>query len=405
MAPKPMTVLHIVDYAMTDPVAQRLVEEVVKRLPASEFAVSLVSSGEALDRVRILAGRLGREVGMIDSPTLVHRFAVALGPDAQYSGRPTYEVLSDTFAAADLLWFPYAHDHLLAHQGLARTVATFHDPSPVERAEFLADKSDAVGAATCTAMAALADMATRRLMGSSARVVAPSRRIADYLAAAYKGAADLVPMPTPSLLDVPAEPVADLPQRYMLHAGDIGPLGNHESVLMAQARLKAQGAVLPLVLAGEGTDQLAAGADHRAAYLRGLAGHLGLTIGADIHLLGELPPGAWKTVFSQSSGVVLPALAEGSALPLAGQAAELGVPLAAADMPGPRDYFARRGIVPLWFRPGAADEIAAVMLALRDVPPRPPAILPDTRWDAAAQSYLTIFREQAILAASQAGDH
>lgn len=397
------TLLHVIDYTTLDPQTVRLVEEVLGRLPADEFTIGLVSYGPALERAQALAGRLARPVEVIDTPALVHRFAVALGGDAQYSGAPTHEVLADTFVAPGVVWFPQLQYHLPAHRGLAKIVAGIPDTSLVEMAEFLAEKGDSVGSATATGLAAMADMALRRVAASPARLVAPSRRIADYLARAYGCSPALAALPTPSLLDVPAEPMSGLPSRYIIYAGGIGPLGNHESLLMAQARLKSQGKAFPLVLAGEGTGQIAAGSGHRAAYLNGLMEHLGLTPGLDVHCLGELTPGELKTVFSQSSGAILPVLSEDAALLAAGQAAELGVKLAVADMAGPRDYMARRGISPLWFRPGSADEIAAALLALREASPRPPARLADPGWDEVARSYLTLFREQAIVAASQSG--
>lgn len=397
-----MTILHIADYCLDDIPVLRLIEAVASRLPRDEFALALVSSGEALERARLLAARLGG-IEVIDSPSLGHRFAVALGAEAQYSGPVQHEILADTFRAADVLWFPSLHNHLPAHPGLPKVVAGFHRSSPVEMAEFLADKADPIGAASATGLAAMEDMATRRVMASAARLVAPSRRLADYLARTYGRPAAMVPLPTPSLLEVPAEPVPDLPARYLLCLGGIDALGNHESLLMAQARLKSEGRAFPLALTGEGIAGIATGSGYRGAYLKGLIEHLGLVLGSDLHLLDELGPGALKTAFSQSSGAILPALAEGPALLLAGQAAELGVKLAVSDMPGMRDYAERRVLAPLWFGPGAVDEIAGALVALREAAPRPPAALPDTSWEAVAQSYLTLFREQAILAASQSG--
>jgi glycosyltransferase involved in cell wall biosynthesis len=302
-----------------------------------------------------------------------------------------------------VVWFPQLQYHLPAHRGLAKIVAGVPDCSLVEMAEFLAEKADFVGSATATGLAAMADMALRRVAASPARLVAPSCRIADHLARAYGCSPALAALPTPSLLDVPAEPVSALPSRYIIYAGGIGPLGNHESLLMALARLKSQGKAFPLVLAGEETSQILAGTGHRAAYLKGLMDHLGLVPGLDVHCLGELTPGELKTAFSQSSGAILPVLSEDAALLAAGQAAELGVPLAVSDMAGPRDYMSRRGISPLWFRPGSADEIAVALTALRETSLRPPAHLADPGWDEVAQSYLTLFREQAILAALQLG--
>jgi len=397
------TLLHVVDYSGSDPQTARLVEEVLARLPVDEFAVGIVSSGAELERARALAGRLARPVEVIDVPALVHRFAVALGEDAQFAGSPTHEVLADTFIDPGVVWFPQLQFHLPAHRGLAKIVAGIPDVSLIEMAEFLAEKGDAVESAAATGLAAMADMALRRVAASPARLVAPSGRVADHLAKTYGCSPAQVILPTPSLLDLPAEPVPGLPPHYIIYAGGIGPLGNHESLLMAQARLKGEGKPFPLVLAGEGTSRIAGGTGHRGAYLKGLIDHLGLVLGTDVHILDDVTPGALKTAFSQSSGVILPALAEDAALLAAGQAAELGVPLAASDMAGPRDYFSRRGIAPLWFRPGAADEIAAVLGALRAASPKPPARLPDPGWDEVAQSYLTLFREQAILAASQSG--
>jgi len=402
-----MPTLHIVDYAGDDQRAGRLVEEVVNRLPEAEFEVGLVSYGDALARFAALAGRLRRPVSLVETPALGYRFAVALDQDAQYRGRVTHEVLADTFAAADLIWFPWVHDHLFDSRHLIKAVASFHDPVPVEMAEFLADKSDPPGSAACTGMAAQADMANRRLMASFAGVAAGSPRIAAWLAETYapqRRQPVAVPLPTPSLLDEEALPVPGLPPRYMVYTGSIAPAGNHESLLMALSRLKRQGApVLPLVLAGEGTDRIASGGEHRAAYLKALSAHLKLETGSEVIGLGPLSPGALKTVMAGAAAAVMPALAEGEALSAVGQAAEFGLPLACSDLPAIRDYCARRSLQPAWFKPGAADGIAAALLRLAAAERGTPAPAPDTDWDRVGQSYLTMFREQAILASTQSG--
>jgi glycosyltransferase involved in cell wall biosynthesis len=201
-----------------------------------------------------------------------------------------------------------------------------------------------------------------------------------------------------------AEPAVELAlpaTPYIIYSGSIAPAGNHETLLMALARLKAQGKPVILALAGEGTDRIAAGDGYRESYLRGLLEHLGLVIGTDLHLLGPLAPGALKSAFSRAAGAVLPALAEDESLAAAGQAWELGLPLACSNQPAMQGYFARRGGDPLWFRPGAADELAAALTRLTEMPHRAPAALPDTSWDEVAGHYLTLFREQSILASTQ----
>src|SRR5579859_4154982 len=141
-APKRMaTLLHVVDYTGSDPQTARLVEEVLARLPADDFAIGIVSSGTGLERAHALAGKLTRPIEVIDTPALIHRFAVALGPDAEFTGSPTYEVLGDTFNDPDVVWFPQLQFHLPAHRGLAKIVAGIPDVSLIEMAEFLAKRA------------------------------------------------------------------------------------------------------------------------------------------------------------------------------------------------------------------------------------------------------------------------
>ncbi len=401
-----MTRLHIVDYAMSDPAAARLVEEVVNRMPEPDYRIGIVSYGEALSRYADLAGRLARPVELIETPALGHRFAIAQGQDAQFAGRITHEVLADSFAAADLLWFPWVHDHLFASASMVKAVASFHDSAPVEMAEFTAERSSPAESATCTAMAAMADNTNRRLMRSLAGVAAGSQRLADHLVDHYAPKFRRprpVPLPTPSLLAEEALPLTLPASPYLLSVGGIAPAGNHESLLRGLALLKRDGSPLVLALAGEGTDRIASGKDYREAYLRGLIDHLGLEIGVDLHLLGPLTPGALKSAFQGAIGAVLPALCEGAAMHAGAQALELGLPLASVDVPGVPGYFARRSAAPLWFSPGDAGQIAATLKRLALAPRGKAGPLPDTSWDQVAASYLTLFREQAILASTQIG--
>src|SRR5579859_1417824 len=232
-APKRMaTLLHVVDYTGSDPQTARLVEEVLARLPADDFAIGIVSSGTGLERAHALAGKLTRPIEVIDTPALIHRFAVALGPDAEFTGSPTYEVLGDTFNDPDVVWFPQLQFHLPAHRGLAKIVAGIPDVSLIEMAEFLAEKGGTVESASATGLAAMADMALRRVAASPARLVAPSRRVADYLAKIYGCSPALVTVPTPSLRDLPAEPVPGLPPRYII-------CGRHRAA--GQPRIPADG--------------------------------------------------------------------------------------------------------------------------------------------------------------------
>lgn len=394
--------LHIIDYTANSQTLL-LVDQVVRRLPAGEFNVAAISYGEALARY----ARLAAPMGLIETPALGYRFAAALGQDAEFSGGTLHEVLADSFAAADLVWFPWVHDHLFAAASMIKAVASFHDAAPVEMAEFLAEKNGPVEGAASTGQAAMADMATRRLMGSLAGVAAGSERLAAYLAESY-GAKfrrpKAVPLPTPSLLEETALPLTLPDTPYIVHCGSTAPADNHESLLMALALLKRQGKSVTLALAGEGSDRIAAGKSHRDSYLRGLIEHLGLQIGADLHLLGSLAPGALKSVFARAAGAVLPTLVEGEAMLAAGQAYELGLPLACSDLPAIRGYFERREAAPLWFRPSSAEEIATALVRLGETRRRPPLALPDTNWDEVAGRYLTLFREQSILASTQTGN-
>jgi len=404
--------LGIIDYQFPRGGVERFIEGILNNLPEDEVDITVISFDYALEGYRDLAKRLNRPITVTEHSPLVHRMAAQIGRETTFSWVRNFEVPADHWKDIDLAWFPAVQRHVIRRDCLARTVATFHDAIPVEFGDYMADRRDAVARTGQLYLKALDDFMTRRLMGSLAKVVVDARRTADYLARAYgplPRQPDVVYPSTAHMREILPEPIErlGLPERFIMFPANISPHKNHECLLIALAKVKAEapGHFLPLVLSGSSTLGIALGGDYRADALQSLVARLGLEIGRDLHLLGTVSDGQYRAALERASGLVFPTLMEGYGFPPV-EAAMLGVPVVCSDIEIERETLGRLDIPSLWFDATSVDDTARALIelgrdreALASRAAAAAASIRDDSWNDVGQRYREIFRQQAELAA------
>lgn len=400
--------LGIIDYQFPRGGVERFIEGVLNNLPEDEVEIRVFSSDYAMDGYRDLSARINRPIELIEHQPLVHRVAAQIGRNSTFAWAQNFEVPRDHWKDIDLAWFPAIQRHVVRRDCLARTVATFHDAIPVEFGDYMAERRDPVGRVGQLYLMALDDFMTRRLMQSMARVVVCAARTRDYLARTYGPLSrlpDVVYHSTDHISGIEPAPLdrLGLPERYLIYPANISPHKNHEVLLMALAKVKAEAPehFLPLVLSGSATLGVALGGEYRADRLQSLAARLGLEIGKDLLPIGTVSNGQYRAALGNAAGLVFPTLAEGYGFPPV-EAALLGVPVACSGIEVMRENLDRLGLPVTWFDAGSVDDTARALAAIgRDQPElrrRAEAaakVMPDDSWDDVGRTYLGIFRQQA----------
>jgi len=403
--------LRVVDYLQNPGGGERFVEAVLRHLPPDEVELTLVSNGAALDRYVALAARIARPIRFIDCQPAEHQSALRVNGECMVMGGGFFEVPPAILDQADVIWFPWVHRHLLPLTKLTRVVATFHDAIMVEFAEMMAAKDNIHGAARRIYLSAMERYSTGRLLSSQAKLVVDAKRTRDYLSKAYGPLArepDVVYPSSEHIKAIAPEPIdhLSLPERFLLYPANIMPHKNHECLLMALAKVKAESPdhFLPLALSGNATDSISAPADYRSAYVRALVDHLGLEIGKDLLLLGTLSDGQFRAVLDRTTALVFPTMGEGYGFPPV-EAGLLGVPVASSNIDIMRENLDRLRIPALWFRPDAVDQLAEILVSLSRDEARLRAAaqaavpgIADDSWDEVGRRYAALFRQQAEFA-------
>jgi glycosyltransferase involved in cell wall biosynthesis len=242
--------------------------------------------------------------------------------------------------------------------------------------------------------------------------VVDAERTRTYLADTYgplPRQPDVVYPSTKHVLDIVPAPVErlDLPERFLIFPANISPHKNHECLLIALAKVKAEAPehFLPLVLSGSATLGIALGGDYRADRLQALAAQLGLEIGRDLHLLGTVSDGQYRAALGRASGLVFPSLMEGYGFPPI-EAAMLGVPLVCSDIEIVKETLGRLDIPSLWFDARSVDDTARALAEFgRDQPKlavqarEAAKHIHDDSWNDVGRRYRELFRQQAEFAA------
>lgn len=404
--------LRVVDYLQNPGGGERFVEAVLKNLPEDAVELTFVSSGAALDRYRALGQKISSAFRYVDCPPAEYQSALTVNGQCMVMGGGFFEVPPAALKDADIVWLPWFHRHLLPLAPLSRVVATFHDAITVEFAEMMASKDNQHGAARRIYLSAMERYSTSRLMKSQARVVVDAQRTRNYLTQTHG------PLPRPPeviypssqhMAEIAPDPVdhLPLPKRFVLYPANILPHKNHDCLLLALAKVKAEQPehFVPLVLTGNATQSIATGGDHRSNYLHALVRHLGLELGKDVILLGTLPDGQFRSVLERAVALVFPTFGEGYGFPPV-EAALLGVPVASSDIEIMKENLERLKIPTVWFRPDSIDQLSAALATLSrdevDLKARARAAVPeiaDTRWDDVGRDYLALFRQQSEFAA------
>jgi len=403
--------LGIIDYQLPRGGVERFFLGVLSALPP-DTEITLYSAWDALEGYKSLVVQAGRPVQLVERPVPVQQAALVDGDQAALAGPRIFDLPADLWNGIDIAWLPWVNRHLIPRSCHIKSVATVHDVIAVELGEFMADKREPIGRAGHWFAMGMEDLLVRKLCGSLAKVVVDARRTRDHLARAYGPLLREPSVIYPSMehvAAVAAEPADDLglPSRYLIYPASYSSHKNHEALLLALAKAKASNpaAFLPLVLTGGNTQSILSGADYRGAYLKALIAHLGLEIGRDLFIPGNLREGQFRTVLEKASALVFPSLAEGFGFPPL-EAAYLGVPVACSDIDILRETLDRLGAPALWFRSDAVDQLAAVLAqigaeesALRARAAPFAGKLPDGGWSDVGRAYLQAFQEQMAMAA------
>jgi len=404
--------LGIIDYQFPRGGVERFIEGVLNNLPEEEVEIAVFSTGYAFEGYKSLAKRLNRPVTLTERAPLVHRMAAQIGNSTEFSWAQNFEVSADHWDAIDLAWFPAVQRHVIRRDCLARTVATFHDANCVEFGQYMADRRDPVGRVGQLYLMALDDYMTRRLVGSLAKVVVDAGRTRNYLAETYgplPREPEVVYPSTRHVLDIVPDPIErlDLPERFLIFPANLSPHKNHDALLVALAKVKAEAPehFLPLVLSGSATLGIALGGEYRSDRLRALVANLGLEIGKDLYPLGTVSDGQYRAVLGKASGLVFPTLMEGYGFPPI-EAALLGVPVVCSDIEIVQETLGRLNIPSLWFDATSVDDIARALIEFgRDWPALAKRArdaaghIQDDSWNDVGRRYREIFRGQAEFAA------
>ena len=401
--------LGIIDYQLTRGGGERFVLGVLNTLPA-EIDVTIYSADFAHEGYQALLAQARRPATLVNRPIMTHRAAMVADNQASLSGETIYDLPAELWEGMDLVWCPWVNRHLIPRQCMIRTVATVHDLITVEFGEFIAERREPLARVGYYFGMGMEDMLMRRLTGSLARIVTDAKRTSDHILKTYgpARAPEVVYLSAEHMSEIAPEPVGDLglPARYLIYPANITPHKNHETLLMALAKVKAErpDMFLPLVLTGWKTEMIRTGQDYRGAYLKALLGHLKLEIGRDVLIPGRLSDGAFRGVLQNASGLIFPSLQEGFGFPPV-EAALLGVPVAVSDIEILRESLGRFDIPAVWFHPDRIDDTARAIITLAAEEPELRAqaagrigALQNDSWSVVGQKYLALFREQAEMA-------
>jgi glycosyltransferase involved in cell wall biosynthesis len=396
--------LGIVDYQLSRGGGERFVLGVLSALP-EEVDVTIFTGEGALEAYQVLVAQLPRPVTLVHRPIMTHRSALVEGDQAALSGETIYDIPAEFWDGHDLLWFPWVNRHLIPRQCMLRTVATVHDMISVEWGEFIAEKRAPLGRVGYYFGMGMEDMLMRRLAGSLAKLVVDAKRTADHVSRTYgplSRTPEVIYLSAEHMAETVPEPIEalDMPPRYLIYPANYTPHKNHEALLLALAKVKAErpDMFVPLVLTGWRIDCIPTAATDRGAYLKALIDHLKLEIGKDIHIPGRVTDGQFRSLLQGATGLVFPSFP-----PV--EAALLGIPVAVSDIEIMRESLSRFDLPAVWFRPDSVDEIAAAMirLAAEETELRAKAVdriddLKGDSWAEVGQKYLAVFREQISVA-------
>lgn len=402
--------LGVVDYVLCRGGVERFIENVLNHLP-EEMDITIFSTGEALDGYGKLLERVSRPVTLADHPVPFHMPSFVRNGEVTLFGQPVFELPEELWREQDVVWMPWVNRHAVPPACYTKTVATVCDVIAVELAELNALKVPTVSRFGALGSVAMEDLLMRRLAASPVRLVAISDWTRNYLVRNYGPllrTPEVIHLANDHIASVETKPVEHLglPSRYLIFPAGTHFNKNHETLLMALAAVKAAvpQAFLPLVLTGSNIQRITDRDGYRPSWLKDLIGHLGLEIGRDLFLLGNLDAGEFRSVLQGATGLVFPTLAEGFGFPPL-EAAYLGVPAAVSDLEVMHETMALVEAPALYFRPQDVNDLAKAMVRLeQEEESLRKAIAPcigrviGGSWEEIGRRYSDLFRDQMSVA-------
>lgn len=190
---------------------------------------------------------------------------------------------------------------------------------------------------------------------------------------------------------------------YIVFPANIMPHKNHYNLLLAWSRFSMR-EKYKLVLFGTGTEKLRVKAPEFpdsiwAARLIGLTRSIDLHQGSDYIALGYIPDNEVLGLIQESSGLIMPTMAEGGGSYPIEEALTLGIPVLCSAIPVIKEHLSGRTARIGWFDPYSPDSITAALETFHteynDYKNSALAGMHDKRptWEDVAAQYVDVFEE------------
>lgn len=388
--------IRVVDYMGNPGGGVRFSAEMLRALAGrpERPRFEVVSHGAALERYRAIFAAAGIEAAAwIDlrpdrawrtrRPSRIFgipgtgRLETLLGVGSRWH----HAVPAAALEGCDLAWFPWAGRHRLPVAPDVRIVASLHDV-------LFCQLEDVFRGAIPPHLIEDERETVRRWLASPAEIVVSARATVAALRDLFGAAPDRCRIVRLSGGHVPAaQPLAPDPGRpwlerpFLLCPANLSPHKDHETLIEGVA---AWGARHPIVLTGEGTDEVRPEDPdprhpRRGAALARLAAARGLELGRSLIATGYVPDDIYYGILRRAWALVMPTLGEGGGSFPVLEAMLCGVPVVSSDIPVMREMVEEVGGEVEWFAPRDPSDLARALAVLE-------AEYPERRARAAARA-------------------
>lgn len=369
MTPSRSKRLRVIDYFGLKGGPGRYMAELLPALVEArpQASVELVSHGPAMDDCGALLGGLGLPIDLRDIPPRLYfrntppkRVAGIPGTGRLQRLRgagssPIWHLSADVFLDCDLVWLPFCHYYRVPRACSAKTLATFHDLTPLGfwpegdplRLAFEVTTRELLDSESTIIVTSATTVAELR------RVLAVDPRRVRLVPVAEEHRSFLHPPAAESHWAWESEPFVLIPANLARHK-------NQTVVIEAMSRWIDR---KRLVLTGFNAELTEAAGSYNAGLVQ-LAEDKGLAVGHDVIGLGYVDDGSYQSLLRSAWAVVMPTLSEGGGSFPVAEAVHVGVPTLVSDVPVLREQVARMGAEVMWFDPTDPSDLAGRLCEL-----------------------------------------